>query len=162
MTPQELHDLVSSDRRQGVILDTNLLILLWVGRWHESAISKHKRTAAFEISDYQLLERLLQLFGRIVVTPCVLTEASNLVRQGGKARELTGSIQVDFETFDERYLPSSVVSRSAAFVPLGLTDAGIVELARDRWLVVTVDVGLVRFLESQGLDVLNFNHLRFS
>lgn len=162
MTPQELCHLVSADRRHGVILDANLLILLWVGRWRESAIARHKRTAAFDIVDYELLEALLQKFEHIVVTPCILAEASNLVRQSGSRRELTKSVLNHFETVDEHHLPSVQVVQSPAFVPLGLTDAGIIELARDRWLVVTVDVELMLFLMAEGLDVLNFNHLRFS
>ena len=48
------------------------------------------------------------------------------------------------------------------FVKLGLTDAGIMHLAKGAFLVLTDDVKLYLFLGHAGIDVLNFNHLRGS
>lgn len=162
MTPAELHSLVNPDRRNGVLLDTNLLLLLWVGCWSPAAIRHHKRTNQFDLDDFRLLEQIIGKFGRIVVTPCILAEASNLIRQNSRRRELAESIALQLPNLEGRFLPSVEIANTPAFVPLGLTDAGIVELARDRWLVLTVDLDLSWMLESEGLDVVNFQHLRLS
>ena len=162
MTPAELHSLVNQDRRNGVLLDTNLVLLLWVGCWSPTAIGHHKRTNQFDIDDFRLLEQVIAKFGRIVVTPCILAEASNLVRQSPRRRELAESIALQLPNLEERFLPSVEIVNTPAFVPLGLTDAGIVELARDRWLVLTVDLDLWRMLQSEGLDAVNFHHLHLS
>jgi len=42
----------------------------------------------------------------------------------------------------------------------GLTDSGIVHLVKDQYLVLTDDLNLVRYLQNQGVDVINFNHIR--
>ena len=162
MTPAELQSLLNPDRQNGVLLDANLLVLLWVGRWSPKAILHHKRTNQFDADDFALLEQVIATFRRMVVTPCILTEASNLIRQNPRRRELLASVTFQFPLLDERFLPSVEIANTPAFIPLGLTDAGIVALARDRWLVLTVDLDLWRMLQAEGLDVVNFHHLRLS
>ena len=61
---------------------------------------------------------------------------------------------------EERPLPSVEIVQTATFIPLGLTDAGIMSLARERWLVLTEDFDLIWRLNSEELPVVNFNYLR--
>lgn len=145
--------------RRGVVLDTNLLLLLWVGRWNPDAISQHKRTLKFDKDDYRRLEVFLSRFRTVVVTPSILTEASNLIRQFKSQRELTTTLVEQIPLLDERHLPSVGVVQLEAFVPLGLTDAGIVSLAKEQWLVLTDEFELFGRLSSEELPVVNFNYL---
>jgi hypothetical protein len=147
-------------RQEGVVLDTNLLLLLWVGRWNSEAIPQHKCTNQFDKDDYWRLEDFLSRFRKVAVTPSILTEGSNLIRQSKHRQDITTKLVEQIPLFDEHYFPSVDVVQSAAFIPLGLTDAGIVLLARDQWLVLTTDVDLFLRLTSDELPVVNFNHLR--
>ncbi len=60
-------------------------------------------------------------------------------------------------TLDEQY----VVSRDAmqSYRRLGLVDAGIIHVAQT-YLVLTDDFPLTKYLESQGVEVINFNYIR--
>jgi rRNA-processing protein FCF1 len=149
-------------RSRGVLVDTNILLLYFVGRFAPRMISQFKRTRAFDVQDYHLLARLLTGFRRIVTTPNVLSEVNGLSAQireplrtkyfGQFAREITA--------LDEHYVPSAEAACVEHFTKLGLTDAAILALARSNYLVLTDDVTLYLLLESAGIDVLNFNHLR--
>lgn len=157
-------NLVKKYRSLGLLVDTNLLMLLWVGRWNSAFISRHKRTNQFDANDYGLLEMLVELFTKVVVTPCILAEASNLVRQSGGKNSGAGSLSEklveQFRLLDERHIESIVVADSAAFIPLGLTDAGIALVAREKYLVVTSDLDLYCHLQTEAIDAINFHHLR--
>ncbi|MGD0517565.1 MAG: hypothetical protein ABSA26_08525 [Thermoguttaceae bacterium] len=75
-----LGQLIHQYSRQGIIVDTNVLLLFFVGKYEPLLIAKHKRTRQYSIEDFQILEKFLKLFqNRIITTPNILTEASNLL-----------------------------------------------------------------------------------
>jgi len=73
-----LDRLVAKHRRNGVLVDANLLLLYLVGRWDYRLVPKFKRTDRYTVSDFILLTRFLAQFAKILTTPNVLTEVSNL------------------------------------------------------------------------------------
>ncbi len=160
MTPAEAQSLMTLNRQRGVLLDTNLMLLLWVGRWNPQMIANHKRTERFDQSDFEMLENVVATFQRVVATPGILTESTNLLRQNRHKLAISATLIDQITALDERYQPSVEVINTPAFVPLGLTDAGIIALAREGWLVLTVDFKLVNALAAKGLAVINFYHLR--
>ena len=77
--------LLEKHRAKGVLVDTNLLVLFLVGAVNRQRIPSFKRTAGnFTIEDYDLLVRLLNYFGRLIVTPHVLSQVSDLTDLHGK------------------------------------------------------------------------------
>ena len=46
------------------------------------------------------------------------------------------------------------------FVRFGLTDAGVIYLTRGKYLVPTISDW--QYLQSTGVDTINFNHIRFA
>jgi len=46
------------------------------------------------------------------------------------------------------------------FSKFGLTDCGIVNVAKDNYLVLTDDLKLASYLQNIGIDTLNFNNIR--
>jgi hypothetical protein len=60
----------------------------------------------------------------------------------------------------ERSISGANLSRSPAFMPLGITDSCIFDLATTPYLILTDDFHLYNRLEKQRVDVLNFNHIR--
>ena len=54
------------------------------------------------------------------------------------------------------------LAQAESFAKFGLTDTAIVKLVKDQFLVLTDDFPLSNYLGKQGVDVLNFNHLRFA
>lgn len=107
---EHIVELVRRHRAKGVLVDTNILLLLFVGLFDPAQIPKFKRTAQFAPEDYGLLHEFLDCFVRIVTTPNILTEACNLAGQlpdwakDRCAPLLTGRICA----MDEKYVESGL------------------------------------------------------
>ncbi|MEL6460847.1 MAG: hypothetical protein AAFQ91_21740 [Cyanobacteria bacterium J06621_15] len=101
-------------------------------------------------------------FTIITTTPNILTEVNSLANQLGEP-ERSKCLQVFAELItkiSEEYLSSSDVAQQNYFAQFGLTDSGIMQLAKDKYLVLTDDFKLSLILRSQGIDTINFNNLR--
>ena len=157
----ELDRLIEKHRATGLLIDSNLLVLLFVGRTNPSRIINFKRTSSYRREDYELLEQLASVFRRILTTTHILTEVSNLVSPL-LGFELTTAREI-FKQFvgvaDELHESNQVITDDAVFHRLGLTDAAIATVCHNR-LVLTDDVGLYESLGRRGHDVIYFRHIR--
>jgi len=151
--------LINEYRKSEIVVDTNLLLLLLIGRYDIKFISKFKRTEMFSANEYFLLEKLISNFPGIMTSPNILTEVSNLT--DGISHEYFTTFVKQIKSFNEIFIPSLEISAEPIFIKLGLTDAGISMFAKSKHLVVTVDLPLANFLETSKLPVINFNHIRF-
>jgi hypothetical protein len=138
------------------------LLLLFVGSFERDLITSFKRLNTFTPEDYDTLVAVIKLFGSIVTTPNILTEVSNL---SGELRDQMknayyGSFAHSLTLLNETYVRSADVVRTPIFRALGITDAAITLTARKGLLVLTEDLTLYRYLLSNRIDALNFNHLR--
>lgn len=158
--------IVQKHRQAGILVDSNLLLLYLVGGFDRTAIAGFKRLQAYEVADYDLLCRLLSYFDRIIVTPNILTEVSNLaghLRQDVReAFFMWLAVRLATSEVAERYIESNRASARTDFRRLGLTDMAIGVVAASNVPVLTDDVNLYLHLTAHKADVLNFNHIRFS
>ena len=147
---------------RGVLVDTNILLLYFVGSYQPDLIPRFKRTDQFTVEDYYLLKSLLARFKSVFTVPNILTEVNSLSGQMPQPtkEQYFGQFAKQIELLDERYLASAAVSQVEEFPKLGLTDSVIMELARDKYLVLTDDSKLYRYLANDGIDVMSFNHIR--
>lgn len=145
-----------------MLVDTNLLLLYFVGLYNPSLIPQFKRTRIFTVNDFDVLQNFIALFSKVVTTPNILTEVSNLSNQ------LAENHHADYYAvfasrlivLEEQYVASADVCALNHFKKFGLTDSGIVYLVKDKYLVLTDDFRLSGFLQSTGIDTINFNHIR--
>jgi hypothetical protein len=144
------------------LIDTNLLLLLFVGEYSPHLLSQFKRTQQFNIDDLLLLKSIIHQFNRLLTTPSILTEVSNLSNQlpNHVKQDYFSTFANQVELFEERYIPSINITKTAEFTKFGLTDATIHQISTQGALIVTIDFPLANMLESRGLSVINFNHLR--
>jgi hypothetical protein len=63
----------------GVVLDTNILLLHIVGALDPGLLIKIKRTSQFDSGDHALLINLISLLPKVIVTPGILAESCNLL-----------------------------------------------------------------------------------
>lgn len=70
--------LIEKHRSKGVLVDANLLVLFLVGRLSRRRILEFKRTQNFTIEDFDPLSNLINWFGKLVATPHVLSQVSDL------------------------------------------------------------------------------------
>ena len=148
-------------RRNGVLIDTNLLVLLAVGLYNPQRVQTFKRTNAYMLEDFHRIRQLAGYFSRRITTPNILTEVDNLVRQLPEREHpaIALTMQRMIDQLFEIYVPTLDASRGRGYANLGLTDC-ITLASSDDVLVVTVDFRLAKTLEKAGKDVVNINHLR--
>jgi hypothetical protein len=145
-----------------LLIDTNLLLLLIVGSESESLISAHGRLSAFTAREYSILVSAIAPFGRIVVTPTILAEVSNLLPDlRPPARDRVMAKFVEFtRVAEEVYVESRSLMNDRVFIRLGLADVSVLSLAVAGVVVLTADFNLYLEAETRGLQAINFNHLR--
>jgi len=147
-------------KRQTLILDANLIVLLVVGLADENAVPGHKRTRAYSIGDFRLLLSVIAEYQELAALPNALTEASNLLEFEGDG--LPGKIFgrfLDFiSTTKEIYIPSLNASRRTEFRRLKLTDAATLEAARPDVHILSADLGLYLAALKAGYSAANFTH----
>ena len=164
MTLEE--ELFSRHIGKSIALDSNLLLVLIAGSMGAQLFKSFKRVSGYRMEDYELLVRLLGSFSVLITTPQVLTEVSNL------ANGLRESYRYDWNTHfaalvgseknigvREQWNPAAELALKPDFLPFGLTDTALVELASQA-LVVTEDYRLSGSLKTRGIPVLNFGDLR--
>ena len=149
-------------QKKGLLLDTNLLVLYLVGQTEEGMVEKHKRTSQYTVDDYRLLLKIVHSQSRLMTTPHVLAEVSNLVAfQGRLQNRFHDLFEANIQIFEsERYFSGKEICGSPAFRKLGVTDTGIVLLSTEGIVVMTDDLDLHLWLNQKGAASINFTHLR--
>ncbi|MCE9611034.1 MAG: hypothetical protein K8R23_12640 [Chthoniobacter sp.] len=157
--------LIKKYRQKGILIDANLFLGFLIGSLHPRHLTDCRATTKyFGPTDFPLLERFLGQFKKIITTPHVLTEVSNL------AGRLPTSLHAEFrllfraviEQLSEQSTPSKTVSAHNDFLRFGLTDTAISLVAAGQYLVLTDDISLAGLLAKRKIDVVNFNHVRVS
>ena len=158
----DVQKLLNRYRNKGIVIDTNILLLLIVGTANRKRISQFKRTQQFLPEDYDLLIKLINLFPKIIITPNILTEVNSLTNQIGEPeRSKCFAIFAQLiSEIEEIALSSQEIVKNNGFIKFGLTDCGIIELSKNQYLVLTDDFKLFNYLQKLGIDSINFNHLR--
>ncbi len=158
----EVQALVAKYKTRGIIIDTNIFLLYLVGLVNRNRISKFKRTAQFIPEDYDLLLQIVDGFQKVVTTPNILTEVNSLANQLGEPErsQCLNTFTLLISQISEEYMESISVAKNEIFARFGLTDCGIMSLAKDKYLVLTDDLKLSLYLKAQGIDTINFNNLR--
>lgn len=154
--------LLSKYKSKGILIDTNILLLYLVGLVNRDRIPRFKRTAQFISEDYDLLLQIIEGFQKVISTPNILTEVNSLANQLGEPeRSQCLLIFANLITqITEVYIESELVANHEMFSRFGLTDCGIMHIAKDKYLVLTDDLKLSLYLKALGIDTINFNNLR--
>lgn len=148
---------------KGILIDTNILLLYFIGRLNRYRIEKFKRTKRFTAKDYDILIDFIGRFNTVITTPNILTEVSSMINQLGEPErsECYVIFANEIGFLQENYVPSqSIASTHWSFQKYGLTDSGIASASPGQYLVLTDDFDLARYLNSLNIDTLNFNNLR--
>lgn len=161
----EIAEFYKKYRHKGILIDTNILILWVVGTVNRERISRFNRTKVFTPKDYDQLLQVFDYFSKIVTTPHILTEVSNLIDKLGEperstALQILAKAMQNSDKMQEEYQESSQIMQNEKFSDFGLTDCGILEICQGRYLVLTDDLKLASYLYSQNVDNINFNHIR--
>lgn len=152
---------------QGILIDSNLLLLYCVGRYDSFLIRKFtQRLGDYTADDYWLLSQFIEVIRHklnrtVAITPNILTEVVNLIGvRSDQFRPVLNRLSDVLTFFEELYRPSLPLLTMPHFSKFGLTDMGLYQLAKEGYVVLTADENLRAFLVGNGYSALNFNELR--
>lgn len=161
-----LRAFVSKHSLQGILLDTNIL-LLFLFATHKPTMIGKGRLEKYGENDGKLLVSYIRQFSQILTTPHVLAETSNLARQivhGKWSSELSKNLYPLFcLTHPNSFEQCAVEGQNidiGLFGKLGFTDSGLVTLAQTKRLLLTDDLDLYIAAVSSGGDAIKFTHMR--
>lgn len=156
-------NLIKKYANRGVLPDTNLLLLYFIGSVDRDRIGRFKPTSGYSISDFHLISKFIEHFEVRVTTPHILTEMSNHL-ESGLIRDLKKEY---FEAFaksitflSEKFHSSLDLSETKPFHEYGVADAAIAMTAKDNFLVLTVDRPLYGYLRNTGIDAVTLAELK--
>jgi rRNA-processing protein FCF1 len=157
-----LEDFDRNARINGILVDTNLLVLLIVGSVNRERVSQFKRTSDYSPADWDLLIGILEQISRRYTLPHVLAEVSTLTDLKGTELEAARVIFRNLiATMSELDVRSAEACSNILFLRLGLTDSAIAVAAKVRGCsVLTNDAALYSALAAEGFYVVMFNHFR--
>lgn len=157
-------DLLRNYRSKGLLVDTNLLLLYLAGSYEQRLIGRFKRIAKYDAADFIRVSSMIRLAGSFVSTPHILTEVSNLSMQMPERdyQDYFRWVARTGRAIHERQIDVQRIFSNEHFPKMGITDSGIMELAPNSYLVLTDDFPLANRLEHMKVDVINYNHVRFS
>lgn len=153
-----------------LLLDTNLLLLLTVGLVRPESVGG-RRLEQYTLSHFHILCETVISAGRVILTPHVLAETSNLIKAalyGEPLRNALTVLMLDQLRFGdnsqsrvvlERPTPKVTLDRNDVY-RLGVADAGLLSAAAvERTVLVTADFDLYSRAMHQGIEAENFNYV---
>lgn len=162
MTNRYVHKLIRDYSAKGIIVDSNLLLLLLIGFMGMEQIGRFKRTQTFTTSDFRLLADFVRQFRVKITTPQVLTEVSNFSNAlSGRSKHAFHRVLTTYvSSAIERHQASNLVVPTSSCREFGLTDAVLLAEGVGNYLLLTDDFRLSQFFDRSGGHSLNFNHLK--
>lgn len=148
---------------KGILVDTNLFVLLVVGAVNIRRIQHFKPTQRYTERDYELLlSEIGRYQNRVYTVAHVMAEVTDLIDLPGSERKRAREVLKEFLGFmTEPALHSRVAAEDLNYERLGLVDAAILTIAREHGcMVLTDDFDLYVTLSRREMPVLNFTHLR--
>lgn len=122
MSREYVEGLLVQYKNKGILVDANLLLLFFVGLYDRSRIPTFKGTKAFTVQDFDLLKVVFSYFSKIITTPNILTEVSNLSNQlrENEKEKYYSQFASQAPTLVENYTSSAQICRTEYFTSLVL------------------------------------------
>ncbi|SRR6266446_990174 len=156
--------LIGKYRASGLLIDTNLLVGLVVGLLDRKLIETNRAAIRpLTESDFDLLVAFANRFQRLITTPHILTELSNLT--GKLPSHLHSNVRMVIKRLvldrtSEENVSAAMIVEHDLFSRFGVADTAIHLIAPNKYLVLTDEFALAQTLAKRGVDVINFNHIR--
>ena len=147
---------------RSVLVDSNLLFILVVGHTSRDHVGRARRTEQYSPEDFDLLQSALSDYDKVLVTPHVLAETSNLLGYLSepllsKTRSTLGQM---LARWNEHYAPCIELIDAPIYLRLGVTDSALFTAASATSALLTDDFPLYLAASTAGRDAINFTHLR--
>lgn len=173
---EEIQRYISSQRPDGVIVDTNILLLLLIGNYNsilikDCSLFKDNRKN-YTIEDFELLKTIISYFSnKLIITPQIIAELSNLSITRNKnifgkdvllyVRSVVNILKEAKEHHQHSEclwgMDLEVLSK------YGFTDMTIYELSKSNKIpVLTDELELHQYLLSSNIPAIRFEYIKNS
>lgn len=152
-----LFSLITKYKNNGVLIDTNILLLYLVGSSDLNMIRGFKRTSNFTEDDFNLISNFIKYFDFRITTPHVLTEVSDFI---DNRQNLQAVLKVFIKNSKEVFIESLELSKKDTFLKFGLADTSVTHSAKENYLVFTDDNPLYGYLINSQIDAVNLDQIR--
>jgi rRNA-processing protein FCF1 len=147
----------------GVVIDSNLLIVLLIGLHDKNQISKSNLTSGFTEDDFEVIRNVAWKSVKVIITPHILAELSNLLvdRTRGKRGEILHSPYLEktiglLREAEEKYISKNDIIDCEESPRLGFTDLAVAQVAaKTKCAVLTNDGELYEKLVEMSCAVAN-------
>lgn len=140
-----------------IILDSNVFVLFIIGLINPKRINSHKRTSIYSEDDFKKLYSIISQYKTIITSPNVITEIDNLLNNltGIEKFKYNLIIQDILDKSLERYFESRFIAKDWIFNEIGLTDAVIINMAKNSDLLISDDSQLCDIARSHNINVFD-------
>ena len=158
-------ELLSRYKTRGILVDSSLLVVYLVGSFDRRHLLNCRAIkSSFTPPEFDLLAGIIAQFDAVITTPHLLTEVSNLA--GRLPQQLHRSFRQFFglviTQLRERNVAAVDIAAVGQFARSGMADTAITSIAPGQYFVLTEEVALYSYLSGQGVDVMNFSHVRLA
>ena len=155
-----LNYLVNKYSRLGLIIDSGPLLVLIVGAFKPSELL---RIGKYNEQDYKIILSFLKKFQRIIITPYIISELSNIAHSRldkSHFKEIILGCVSYLKNFKEQQIKKDRVLNKKEAQWLGFTDVSVIITSEiQKSLVLTEDGKLITECEKSGIDVIDFTSL---
>jgi hypothetical protein len=168
---KEIEKYIIRDKPEGLIVDTNLLILFLIGKYDAEFIERCALTCNnnYLKEDYELLYKIMKLFKKIIITPYIIAEISNLSKSKIKDEKLINYFKVFVEFLGAPSIEEKNVGMEkflgieiGYMGKFGFTDMAICELSKSNNLAIITDDGPFYYFFNTKIPVIKFEVIKNS
>jgi predicted nucleic acid-binding protein len=156
------NEIIASSNRNGITIDTELLLVLCIGLYNPNLIDRSTKTQKYSIESFRILEAIARKFKPLYISPQVLAEFSNHAKMIGNINYIDFykiSIEILREQF-EIHIPKDKMLDEKHLYRLGFTDISLIRICKETGCVLyTADGPLYRFCENEKIKAVNFNYI---
>lgn len=164
-----LHEFGYDERyiKRGIILDTKPLLFLLTGLFDEENQNRtdYIKETNYSKEDFNKFRDFLKKFEKILVTPHILAELSNLLNRGrykSNFKHIMTFFCRKLLAYDEKNICKNYVLKRNEVDFLGLTDVSILLISeRDDCLVIVEDEYLLRTCEKNNIKVIPLDYILY-
>jgi len=164
MNSLELDNFIYKYSNRGIIVDTEPLLVLIVGNFDPSELI-HIGDENYNEKDSKILFSFLSKFNRLIITPYVIAELSNLANKrltkAGNFKRFVLECQSVFKNYTESRIKKDKILNRKEAQWLGFPDVSILISSENENLPILIkEAPLLRECAKLGIKTIDFGSLR--
>ena len=169
-TLEKIYQFSIQKTREGIILDTTVLLLFLIGKYNPSYIKDFEPTHGYSKDDYELLNKIIRPFKKIIITPQIIAEISNhslkhlfdaklqqylcVVVNFLRNKEKMEEHHIMFENWNDKS-----IGRLCSF---GFVDMGMYEISKQRGIPILTDEEDLYNFSKREIPMIKLSIIKYS